>query len=465
MPLSTNWFKTVGGAKYISQKDGDPGNAGTEALPFKEMDDYIDAGQTAVVIRNGTYKPLTPQLDMENTISWHGEGGTVKVYGGFGLTTIGDADPVSTLTFRNFFDIFFKNVARFEGRTTASAAGNMIFQRCKIHNSQFVQYGGNDSTRITTNNEFVDITELRHIGVVSAGLKDVLFNKNLYKNCNHTFSLGDINIRRFYYLCNFVGGNMGTTGVVDGPLVFTDCAFDTNFQIDLANIALDGGGGGDIYENYSDGQRFNGVIVKGNTTLSFNNCFWTADMGFNGESVEDYTPAAQPVQSILYNGGNVIGPHVLHQKVSFDDDPFLAANGAVLNDVVINSGVLELVGPATTGTILSAPLPGDAVILLSNAIFTIGIKVFGTTDFLTGHWSDLENYVDPTNLESRYTFDLGIWNGASWDTREHEWNNVRGVEEDNVNVGNGDVDVDVNNLVTRSGTVLQFLVNLRNDGV
>ena len=75
--------------------------------------------------------------------------------------------------------------------------------------------------------------------------------------------------------------------------------------VDITAITLDGQAG-TIGSLYADGEKFSGILTVGTKTITFTNCFWTADLGFNAPSKDVYTLKNSP-QSILLNNNDVIG--------------------------------------------------------------------------------------------------------------------------------------------------------------
>jgi hypothetical protein len=478
MALSTNWFET--GQAYISETDGDEANSGlTQALPKKILKQANLGGTpSTTVLRSGVYVlGIGDDLNLsQRTLS--GDSGNARVY----------CDNINLIDGGNAgFATHYKNLKIYNidiiDHTVASLGspvrGNVIFTNTELNNVITFKYSskyGDNTNVFSTNSLFKNVSTYTYLYTAGvASVQTTLF----FKRCSfiniNTFNLSTPSFsydeHTFNYIrCYFQTVNIVASGGSNGPVPltinFNDCAFKDDVNIYGTNIQTRLG--------TADGVKATTTINVDNITINFTNCFWTATPGFNNEAGGDYSLMPSPSQSILYNNASIIGYKGIEYTYDSTHPAFNIANSGVSIDANIGTlGGLFTLDSGTTGTVTSTDDITQCITLPFATPLTDAIKVFGNFSYInapldTAERVDRDIFTATTNEEVRYTIEIQyldeiteLWNGSWLDI---ELDNIRGVETDNVNVGNGSPDFDISTGNPIEARRFRVRFTIRNNG-
>ena len=224
----------------------------------------------------------------------------------------------------------------------------------------------------------------------------------------------------------------------------------------------------------ADGVKATTTVTVDNITINFTNCFWTATPGFNDEAGGDYSLTPSPSQSILYNNASIIGYKGIEYTYDSSHPAFNIANSGVsIDDNIGTLGGLFTLDSGTTGTVISTDDITQCITLPFSTPLTDAIKVFGNFSYInaplmTAERVDRDIFTATTNEEVRYTLEIQyldevteLWNGSWIDI---ELDNIKGVETDSVNVGNGNPDFDISTGNPIEAKRFRVRFTLRNNG-
>lgn len=467
MALNTNW-RALGATYYTSGRDGDDANIGNESNPFATIGKYV-----SLMSNNGV------TLSLRNGAVYN-EGGfdvtAVGIYSGKGIKLLGDGfSVVDGSGFFPFlrgsvtqgFNFSFDNITLFNINTlTAGQTGfrSTSYENCKIFDSVNVDLGAESK-----NNLFVRTS----INQIYSGIAQTYF-RNTFADCqiNILGIRSSVNIDGHDFLnCAFDSGTSinNNGGTVSYSL--SNCAFESGFVLDgtdLKNFILNGDSS-NISTEYTDGEKFSGTITVGSKTITFTNCFWTDDMGFNASTKDVYTLSNSP-QSKLLNGFNVIGAFGLGVFIDSANQCFDPVNSGVSIDANITRNLVTGnfdINTSAGGLVRSTDDPTKAIILpFSTSISEFVEFSLQGFNFFNGEWVDDDNYNDPTNLEVRLTYKVSVYDeiGLTWSAfKEYEINQA--LQNDSGGLGNGNVDADMSALGDVIGRVFRVEFFLRDNGI
>jgi hypothetical protein len=482
MPLSTNWFEGVDVTdNFISEKDGLDSQGGTQAAPKQTLDSGIVAGKKNI-IRSGVYAPSVSTLTLNNS-ELTGDSENVFIYGVNGLTEINttNTSPLGPFKIKN---INFVNINRL---FILGNSGLGTFDKCVIKNADIVDNNGTITTAdaISTGNIYIDI-----------GIFNIKF-KGYHEKCNFinctTINITpiDLNAENIHSNNYFQNCNIITGGAASAVLTFRNCVFDKTTTLDGTTMDTVLGVPESTSASNINKATINGYPLNGSRTANFSNCYWIDKANptpvFNDEAGGDYSLSLSPNQSVLFNGGDIVGARPLALTLNANSQPFNtgAGNGSSLVNLTNVGGKFELnvgfnEGTATSAILNSANITGNQVIKLPQRILlTDAIRFFGNLlpqNALsgTGEVVDRLNYDAVTNQEVRYTIRLRYWDddetpgnevkpaGGGWYEIEH--GNIFGVEVDGSGRGNGNVDVDTTDLSPIFADKFQVEFVLRDNG-
>jgi len=480
MALSTNWFET--GQAYISGTDGDEANSGlTQALPKKLLKQANLGGTpSTTVLRSGVYiSGVGDDLNLtRRTLA--GDSGNVRIYcDNINLIDGGDFDDQPHYKNLKIYNIAVIDHTVVSG--TSPVRSNVQFTNTELHNVitfKYVSAYGDNSDVFSTNSLFKDISTYTYLYTAGvAGVQTSLF----FKRCSfiniNTFNLSTTSlsydestfnyIRCYFQTVNIVASG-GSTGTVPLTINFNDCAFKSDVNI-YGTVISDASRLGT-----ADGVKATTTVTVDNITINFTNCFWTATPGFNDEAGGDYSLTPSPSQSILYNNASIIGYKGIEYTFDSSHSAFNIANSGVSIDANIGTlGGLFTLDFGTTGTVVSTDDITQCITLPFSTPLTDAIKVFGNFSYInaplnTAERVDRDIFTATTNEEVRYTLeiqyldeDTELWNGSWLDI---ELDNIKGVETDNVNVGNGSPDFDISTGNPIEARRFRVRFTLRNNG-
>jgi hypothetical protein len=400
---------------------------------------------------------LTEDLDLSKRLLV-GDSGNVRVY----------CDDITSFTSTGNTKTLYKSLKIYNLDIISNAGlnqqTNTIFVNSEIHGVitfNYVSKNGDNISDISSNSLLINITTYSYLNNQFNSTTSTLY----YKRCSFinitTFNISSptgatINEPTFNYnRCYFQNVNLvaseGTNNVGNVIINFSNCAFKDDVNI-YGTVISDASRLGTL-----DGVKTTKTIVDGLITINFTDCFWTSDAGFNNETLGDYSLKPSPNQSILYNGGAIIGYKGIEYTFDASHEAFDSLNSS---GVTIDAGITQDVNAGTftltTGTEGSVTSTNDITKCITLPIalpLTEAIKVFGTFNYKdaflsSGELVDKTIFVATTNEEVRYVVEIQYldegtsqWNNT-WINIELD--NILGVETDGI-LGNGSPDFDIAN--------------------
>ena len=464
MSLSTNWRHT--GDIYVSQKDGNDGNVGDQANPYKTLSfaiSQVTFSRNNIIIRSGYY--AEGDISTINRFSLTGDGNVIIDGSSFlNFIVISSGGGIGTV---NFKGLTFINCGNLLVSNSGNTSGANI-EDCIIRNCDTIRVNSSDSqgsNRVLCTNSNI---ELRR-GFNSTLL--TVFRWSIIDSFVSFISSGGIKFN------NVVTSNTSIT-VNDFSASYSSSCFDENVLFDginFKNYTLNGDSN-NIGTTYLPNERFTGTFTVGSATITLLNCFWTNDLGFNSPINDDYTLKLNP-QSILFNFSDIIGCYGLAYRFDSQDQAFDLLNSGVsytnLNRNV--DGTFTLVNAGLNeGTVQSTDDPTLCFTLPEPVVLNQGIR-FSDKGFtyLNGEWIDKLNYIFGVNEEVRLTYRLQAYdetepNGVNSPLNFSNWydmENNQAVELDIGGIGVGDVNVDFNSVSPLTVKRFRLEITLRNNGV
>lgn len=513
MALSTNWFLgTDVTDNFICKNSGSDAQAGTQALPKKTLDNSPTGGlETAHpknILRSGVYNPSNTGIDVSDT------------------QVIGDTENVYVLN-SNLVDIEVTGATtghlenlNIRGVLNVFAASGLGSSSCRFVNCNI--QGANKAVVKTSATGLLRTEKTLFDAVASveweANATTIVntFLKCNFINCPSIGSkTGSIALQCNFISCYFDNSSFNSVLDTDPSAkitTFQNCVFD-------ATCTLSGKLSGTIKdlflaESPAINRSISGVLpnkgtftysyLNDNTSTNINeirfvNCYWvdktsTADTSiFNDISNEDYTLVAAATsnkQSVLYNGGDIIGKYGLSYKPPITTSTFSVVAPSSPTDATITNDAITLSSdPSVTEAVVQSANfgSGNEIKLLSAVLLTDAIRFFGSAYSFpnnalavtsgSGALVDQSVYNGvPATGNVRYTFwlkykdpDTGdiMPNDTVDDTAanwyEVEQGNIFGVEVDNGGLGNGDVGVSIANLNPIRAKEFQLRIRIRKD--
>ena len=307
MPLSTNW-RDIGFAPalYVSAKDGNDADVGNKTSPKQT----IPVTATTAQIRSGIYDVNYAFVPPAGTQTFVADGYVIADFNSI----------VNTYSFGTQYSEFIgfqlKNLivlsATFPDSTGVQLNQCVVVSGCDFeitsqqpHNLTLFKAGTvrmNSSISLPTN---ISRSTINNIFLFNQNFN--LIKSAITENCIATIP------------------SAGTAG----NSVISGCAISNNATFNGQSFGLYtlNGDGANIQTTYADGQKFNGTLTIGVVTISFTDCFWTANFGFNDSTIGDFTLRDNP-RSVLWNDGNIIGAYDIGVRFLPSNAGFDPSNGA-----------------------------------------------------------------------------------------------------------------------------------------
>jgi len=472
MPLTTNWRANTG--VFISQKDGNnaTGN-GSQGLPYRDLTYNLPSGINGVYNLRGTYYnngniPVT----VSNAFIQLNADGQV-IIDGSGFSEVIELDLNDFLTSRG---ILWMNAIQQSNRSTTSRGGQNAFD-C------IMKGGAYDYQRGSRNSPFVDTRISERVLCINQTIR--VYRSNVASNFTlfrHTFdkdsTLLSSNTNSIVTSCAFEQG--ATFNARTGDQC-NNCAFGadgvsqaTIEGVNIKDITLDGDGD-TIGNTYTDGEKFSGVatLIGGTATVTFSDCFYTADLGFNNPDDEDYTLRND---SILINNLAIIGCYTVATRFDASHPAFDPLNSGVSYTNVTRNlidNTFDLDGGFVEGEVVSTDDPTQCIELPFATTLREAVLWFGTFLYNQGEWIDKENYNSGINDEVRLTLEFQFYdenepNGANSPLNFSGWISFevqQAIEVDDSGLGNGNVDADLMDLDAVTAKRLRVRFVQRTNGV